>query len=81
LLGYPTPRYLHVPVLRNDAGDKLSKMNGALSIAPGDEVAAVEALLAAAHFLGLPMQRAQTIDAFWQAAIDDWTELLDLRSV
>jgi glutamyl-Q tRNA(Asp) synthetase len=81
LLGYPTPRYLHVPVLRNGTGEKLSKLNGALSIAPGDEVAAVEALLAAAHFLGLPMQRAQSIDAFWKAAIDDWTELLDLRSV
>ncbi len=81
LLGYPTPRYLHVPVLRNAAGDKLSKLNGALSIAPGDEVAAVEALLAAARFLGLPLQRAQSIDAFWKAAIDDWAELLDLRSV
>jgi glutamyl-Q tRNA(Asp) synthetase len=81
LLGYPTPRYLHVPVVRNAAGEKLSKQHGALSIAPGDDVAAIEALLAAAHFLGLPMQRAQSLDAFWKAAIDDWTELLDLRSV
>jgi glutamyl-Q tRNA(Asp) synthetase len=81
LLGYPTPRYLHVPVVRNAAGEKLSKQHGALSIAPGDDVAAIEALLAAAHFLGLPMQRAQSLGAFWKAAIDDWTELLDLRSV
>jgi glutamyl-Q tRNA(Asp) synthetase len=81
LLGYPTPRYLHVPVLRNDAGEKLSKQTGALSIAPGDAVAAIEALLTVAHFLGLPMQRAQTLDAFWKAAIDDWSELLNLRSV
>jgi glutamyl-Q tRNA(Asp) synthetase len=81
LLGYPTPRYLHVPVVRNAAGEKLSKQHGALSIAPGDDVAAIEALLAAAHFLGLPMQRAQSLDAFWKAAIDDWTELLDLRGV
>jgi len=81
LLGYPTPRYLHVPVLRSASGDKLSKMNGALSIAPGNAVAAVEALLAAAHFLGLPLQRARSVDAFWRAAIDDWAEMLDLRGV
>lgn len=81
LLGYATPRYLHVPVVRNAAGEKLSKLNGALSIAPGDSVAAVEALLVASHFLGLPLQRAQSIDAFWRAATDDWAEMLDLRGV
>jgi glutamyl-Q tRNA(Asp) synthetase len=81
LLGYPTPRYLHVPVVRNDHGEKLSKQTGALSIAPGDEVAAVEALLEAAHFLGLPMQQAQSLDAFWASAIEDWAEMLNLRSV
>ena len=81
LLGLPTPRYLHVPVVRTDAGEKLSKQTGAGSIAPGDEVAAVEALLAAAHFLGLPMQRAQSIAGFWAAAIEDWAEMLDLRTI
>jgi glutamyl-Q tRNA(Asp) synthetase len=81
LLGYPTPRYLHVPVLRSAAGEKLSKTTGALSIAPGNPVAAVEALLATAHFLGLPLQRARSLDAFWKAAIEDWTEMLDLRGV
>jgi glutamyl-Q tRNA(Asp) synthetase len=29
LLGYPTPRYLHVPVAVNAAGEKLSKQTGA----------------------------------------------------
>ena len=81
LLGLPTPRYLHVPVVRTDAGEKLSKQTGAGSIAPGDEVAAVEALLAAAHFLGLPMQRAQSIAGFWASAIEDWAEMLDLRTI
>ena len=81
LLGYPTPRYLHVPVVHNAAGDKLSKQTGALSIAPDDEVAAIEALLAAANFLGLPIQRAQSLDAFWSAAIADWSEMLDLRAL
>jgi glutamyl-Q tRNA(Asp) synthetase len=81
LLGLPTPRYLHVPVVRTGAGEKLSKQTGAGSIAPGDEVAAVEALLAAAHFLGLPMQRAQSIAGFWASAIEDWAEMLDLRTI
>ena len=81
LLGYPTPRYLHVPVVRNDLGEKLSKQTGAPAIAPVDEVAAVEALLVVAHFLGLPVQRAQSLEAFWTAAIDDWADMLDLRSV
>jgi glutamyl-Q tRNA(Asp) synthetase len=81
LLGLPTPRYLHVPVVHTAAGEKLSKQTGAGSIAPGDEVAAVEALLAAAHFLGLPMQRAQSIEGFWASAIEDWAEMLDLRTI
>lgn len=81
LLGLPTSRYLHVPVVRTAAGEKLSKQTGAGSIAPGDEVAAVEALLAAAHFLGLPMQRAQSIEGFWASAIEDWAEMLDLRTI
>jgi glutamyl-Q tRNA(Asp) synthetase len=29
LLGYPTPRYLHVPAVVNTAGEKLSKQTGA----------------------------------------------------
>ena len=37
LLGLPTPRYLHVPVLRNAQGEKLSKQTGAAAVAPADE--------------------------------------------
>lgn len=32
LLGYPTPRYLHVPIAVNAAGEKLSKQTGAQPI-------------------------------------------------
>jgi glutamyl-Q tRNA(Asp) synthetase len=51
LLGYETPRYLHVPAALNRAGDKLSKQTGAMPVGTarrGDE------LRRALAFLGQP---------------------------
>lgn len=87
LLGVPTPRYLHVPVVRNENGEKLSKQTGALAVTAGDEAAAVAALLDAARFLELeleleldaPVPRSR--DAFWDAAIPAWGRLLARRAV
>ena len=79
LLGVPTPRYLHVPVVRNASGEKLSKQTGALAVLPGDEAGAVAALLEAARFLGLPLARADSLAAFWQAAIPAWGNMIALR--
>jgi glutamyl-Q tRNA(Asp) synthetase len=79
VLGVPTPRYLHVPVVRNENGEKLSKQTGALAVAPGDEAAAVAALLQAARFLGLGLEQAVSRDAFWRAAIPAWSQLLASR--
>jgi glutamyl-Q tRNA(Asp) synthetase len=36
LLGYPTPRYLHVPAAVNSAGEKLSKQTGAAAVRGGE---------------------------------------------
>ena len=36
LLGYPTPRYLHVPIATNAAGEKLSKQTHAPPLDPAD---------------------------------------------
>ena len=72
LLGLPTPRYLHVPVMRNAAGEKLSKQTGAVAVAPGDEPAAVAVLMRAAVFLGLDVGVPQTLAAFWPKAISAW---------
>ncbi len=74
LLGVPTPRYLHVPVVRNAQGEKLSKQTGAIAVAPGSANDAVNALLAAAAFLGLPVAQADSVAAFWNAATDAWRE-------
>jgi len=49
LLGYPMPRYLHVPAAVNQAGEKLSKQTGAL---PVDIKRKAEELARALTFLG-----------------------------
>src|SRR5262249_22931228 len=53
LHGAPTPRYLHVPVAVNAAGEKLSKQTGALAARPQD-------LEAALRFLGFDPPSALT---------------------
>ncbi|HBF50428.1 MAG TPA: tRNA glutamyl-Q(34) synthetase GluQRS [Massilia sp.] len=79
LLGVPTPRYLHVPVVRNADGEKLSKQTGALAVLPGDEPAAVQALLDSARFLGLHVNRPDSLASFWRAAIPAWSAMLAER--
>jgi glutamyl-Q tRNA(Asp) synthetase len=49
LLGYPAPRYLHVPAAVNAAGEKLSKQTGAPAVSPG-----AGALARVLAFLGQP---------------------------
>jgi glutamyl-Q tRNA(Asp) synthetase len=54
LLGYPTPRYLHLPVAVNAAGEKLSKQTGAAPVADPKR-----AIADALRFLG---QRGETLE-------------------
>jgi glutamyl-Q tRNA(Asp) synthetase len=79
LLGVPTPRYLHVQVLRNANGEKLSKQTEARAVLPGDEAAAIDALIEAARFLGLPLARPASLAGFWIAAIPAWAAMLASR--
>lgn len=74
-LGLPRPTYLHVPVVVNDVGEKLSKQTGAQAFDTGadPQVLLRDAMLPAARFLGLDVQ-AETIDAFWRAAIPAWSQ-------
>lgn len=69
LLGFPTPRYLHVPVIRNAQGEKLSKQTGAGAIAIGD---GVRTLIDAAHFLQLDVGRPVSLGDFWDRAVPAW---------
>ncbi|MFL6630695.1 MAG: tRNA glutamyl-Q(34) synthetase GluQRS [Massilia sp.] len=74
-LNVPTPRYLHVPVVRNAEGEKLSKQTGALAVRPGDDDAAVAALRQAAGFLGLEVGAVGSLEEFWRAAVPAWAAL------
>ena len=69
-LNYPTPRYLHVPVLMNEKGEKLSKQTGAFAL---DRSRPVQALMQASKTLGLELSPANTtLQAFWDAAVPAW---------
>jgi glutamyl-Q tRNA(Asp) synthetase len=80
LLGVPHPRYLHVPVVANADGEKLSKQTGAAAFDNGaaPERLLADSLLPAARFLGLHVA-ADTIPAFWNAAVPAWASLLRER--
>ena len=73
LLHVPTPRYLHVPVLRNADGEKLSKQSGAVAVAPSNDAEALAVLLQSAAALRLPVVGADSLDAFWAAAVPAWS--------
>ena len=77
LLDLPRPAYLHVPVVNNESGEKLSKQTGAIAFDDGTGSAALlhSALLPAARFLGMAFQ-ADTLDTFWRLAVPAWEQLL-----
>lgn len=68
-LELPTPRYLHVPVLCNASGEKLSKQTGARALAHDDVRG--ELARAWAH-LGFAPIGADSPAAFLRAATDAW---------
>jgi glutamyl-Q tRNA(Asp) synthetase len=67
-LGLPTPRYLHVPLVRGENGEKLSKQNGALALDVSQPLAGLEQ---AGRMLGLRVEAASVGD--WLAqAVPQW---------
>ncbi len=72
LLGYQTPEYFHIPLLRNPRGDKLSKQTGATAIHVDQKTSL---LIKALEILGQPvdnqMQQASVTEIL-QSAIASW---------
>ncbi|WP_244143442.1 tRNA glutamyl-Q(34) synthetase GluQRS [Paraburkholderia sacchari] len=74
-LAVPTPAYLHVPVVTNEEGEKLSKQTGAQAL---DAERPLVALLAAARHLGLELRDPApvTLEVFQADAIEAWKRRL-----
>jgi glutamyl-Q tRNA(Asp) synthetase len=70
-LGLPTPRYLHLPLVTNAQGEKLSKQTGAPAIDRDDVLGELER---AWRHLGFARLGADSRDAFLRAAIPLWAE-------
>ncbi|MCA2999621.1 MAG: tRNA glutamyl-Q(34) synthetase GluQRS [Rhodocyclaceae bacterium] len=69
-LGYPTPRYLHFPVVSNNDGEKLSKQTLAAPVATGDRIGVLRGAL---HFLRQPeIQRVADCRQLLAAAVANW---------
>lgn len=72
VLDYPTPEYMHLPVVTNPQGEKLSKQTNAIPIDAKD---ALPLLVKALHCLGQrpPAELLQgDVSSFWQWAKRNW---------
>jgi glutamyl-Q tRNA(Asp) synthetase len=80
VLGLPRPTYLHLPVVVNESGEKLSKQTGAQAFDNGaaPQQLLQDAMLPAARFLGMDI-RADGIEEFWRAATPTWEQLVRQR--
>lgn len=70
LLGYPPVAYMHVPLVRNDAGEKLSKQTRAAPIHVDDALATLHR--AWAFLKQTPVGDVRTTADFWRQAAEIW---------
>ena len=68
-LGLPTPRHLHLPLLLDGAGHKLSKSSAALAVDPSDPLPALRHVWALLGQDPAPLRGISKVDALLQRAI------------
>ncbi|MFT0545224.1 tRNA glutamyl-Q(34) synthetase GluQRS [Allopusillimonas ginsengisoli] len=78
LLGYPLPRVMHVPLMRDEMGRKLSKQNHAAAM---DLTQPLQTLNLAWQGLGFEALPATSTTAFWAAAIPRWASRFQISPV
>lgn len=70
LLGFEAPRIMHVPLVLDQAGQKLSKQNHAAALDSGNALATLEK---AWNNLGFdPLPPLSGVDDFWSTALPRW---------
>ncbi len=72
VLGYPTPRYMHLPVAVNREGQKLSKQTHARALNPLDPVPALFTALAFLNQHPPTALRDDTLESLWSWALTHW---------
>ncbi|MFK7964800.1 MAG: tRNA glutamyl-Q(34) synthetase GluQRS [Burkholderiaceae bacterium] len=74
-LSLPRPEYLHIPVVRNANGEKLSKQTRAPAVElPGDDADRITVLNRAMTHLGLAPVMHASLSAFWESAVGQWAK-------
>jgi glutamyl-Q tRNA(Asp) synthetase len=71
MLGLVRPEYLHVPLVTDNAGQKLSKQNGAAALDLSDPLGVLKRAWVALGFDPLPVE---DVRSFWVAAIPVWAQ-------
>ncbi|SEK48708.1 tRNA glutamyl-Q(34) synthetase GluQRS [Nitrosovibrio tenuis] len=72
LLGYSTPTYMHLPVVVNAVGEKLSKQTRAMPVDSSDPM---PQLIMAIRFLGQTPPKElikSSVASFWKWALENW---------
>ncbi len=81
--GYPTPSYMHLPIVKNDAGEKLSKQTQAEAIDIHNHESVLKALNYSASHLGIESSElieSKTVEVWLNKAVLIWQVKLQVRN-